>query len=209
MPDVATILELAPAAGFLAANALDKSALFYRGRLNPLLPQQIYGVYFVAKKIYDKDPNYNGLVPVCNYLWEIMGRYGVAAQQYTGGGGSVAPITPPQTAVYPFIITQDYFESDGITYINTDMGVTDIVSIFPDQYTQQWLLEGAETFERTATGFIVRIPGFDANSQTWTIMVQQIFPVTVPTPPVTENTLLINSTDSLLINSTDSLLISL
>lgn len=208
MPTVTEILELAPAAGFLAANAGDKSVLFNRGKLNPILPQQIYGIYFIAKKIYDKDPNYNGLVPICNYLWEIMGRYGVAAQQFTGGGGSVSPITPSNQGIYPFVITSADFESDGVSYNNPNI-VGDNLELFPNQLNQQFWYAGQGFFVYTATGIQIIYPGFDANSQSWTIRIDQVFGNAIPpTPPPSENTLLINSTDSLLINSTDSLLIS-
>lgn len=94
MPSVATILNYAPTASYLAANANAKGNLFNKGKLNPLLPQQIYAIYFVAREIYNNDPTYDGLVPVCNYLWEIMGRYGIAAQGVYGSGGSVTPINP-------------------------------------------------------------------------------------------------------------------
>lgn len=113
MPTVVEILSLAPGAGYLAANAKNKSVLFGTGRLNPILPQQIYGIYFIAKKIYDEDPTYDGLVPVCNYLWEVMGRYGIAAQGLSGGGGSVTPITPS-------LVPQQFdFAVDGSSLIPT------------------------------------------------------------------------------------------
>lgn len=113
MPTPATILSLAPGAGYLSANAVRGSVLFNRGRLNPILPQQIYALYFILKKIYDKNPNQDGLVPSCNYLWEIMGRYGVAAEGLVGGG-SVSPVTPG-TAPSPieFVVSGSSFMVNG------------------------------------------------------------------------------------------------
>lgn len=93
MPTVAQILNLAPGAGYLAANAKVKNSIFNNGTLNPLLPQQIYALYFILIKIYQEDPVYPGLQACCDYLWEIMGRYGIQAQGLSGGG-SVTPITP-------------------------------------------------------------------------------------------------------------------
>lgn len=96
MPTNAQIISLAPGASYLAANDVRKSALFDNFiRLNPILPQQIYAIYFITNKIYTLNPNYPGMTAVCLYLWEIMGKYGVAAQGLSGGGGSVSPITPP------------------------------------------------------------------------------------------------------------------
>jgi len=207
VPTVSEILELAPGACFLAGNAVDKSVLFNRGRLNPILPNQIYAIYFVTKKIYDKDPSYNGLVPVCNYLWEIMGRYGVAAQQFTGGGGSVSPVTPSTKGIYPLAITSADFESDGVSYNNHDI-IGDNIMLFINQYSQQWLLAGQGFFVYTDEGIRITLDGFDANTQEYTIIIEQVFGSGVTPTPSTENSLLINTTDSLLINSTDSLLIS-
>lgn len=99
MPSNSTILSLAPGAGYLAANALDKGQLFHKNKLNPLLPQQIYALYFIIKKVYDKDASYPGMTNACIYLWEIMGRFGLASQGLSGGGGSVTPVTPPTTLV--------------------------------------------------------------------------------------------------------------
>ena len=61
MPTVTEILHLEPGAGYLAANAKDKSVLYNSNRLNPILPQQIYALYYIIKKIYDNDANYKGL----------------------------------------------------------------------------------------------------------------------------------------------------
>ncbi len=94
MPTVVEILNLAPAASYLAANANDKNAFFKGGILNPLLPSQIYAGWFILSKIYSKDPTFQGLEAAANYLWELMGRYGVQAQSISGSGGSVSPITP-------------------------------------------------------------------------------------------------------------------
>lgn len=94
MPTVAEILNYAPTASYLAANAVDKAKLFNKNNLNPILPQQIYALYFILKEIYNRNPVYDGLVPCANYLWEIMGRYGIQAQGIFGSGGSVTPITP-------------------------------------------------------------------------------------------------------------------
>ncbi len=120
MPTPTVILSLAPGAGYLAANSQNKTVLFNTvSRQNPLLPQQIFGLYYVIKKIFDNDPTYSGIVPACNYLWEIMGRYGLAAQAITGGGGSVTPITP--ITGYVFRALNDTITADSSTYQNNDL----------------------------------------------------------------------------------------
>jgi len=94
MPTNAVIVSNAPIAQVLAANDVAKGNLF-GARLDPQLPIKIFIVYKIVKKIYDIDPNYSGMTKACLYLWELCGRYGTAAMAYTGGGGSVSPITPP------------------------------------------------------------------------------------------------------------------
>jgi hypothetical protein len=92
------ILSFAPGAGYLSNIALAKGKLFNKNKLNPLLPRQIYALYYIIKKVYDYDPNYSGMDVACQYLWEVMGRFGIAAQGLSGGGGSVTPVVPPTTA---------------------------------------------------------------------------------------------------------------
>lgn len=150
---------------------------------------------------------------MANYLWWLISPYGLTAKAtITGGsgGGTVVPGTLISTSIFPLYIfggtSGSSFESDGISYNNPNIvGVQ--LAIFPDQYSQQFLLAGSDTFSYTATGIVINIAGFNANVQTWVIRVEQWFG-TIPTPPVTTNDLLINDTDSLLINSIDSLLIS-
>lgn len=116
MPNNANILAYAPGASYLAANDVRKSGLYNNsGRTNPILPQQIYAIYFVIKKIYDLDPNYPGMTVACQYLWEIMGRYGLKAIGLTGNGGSVTPINPsiPEPAPYDFIVSDSTFVVTG------------------------------------------------------------------------------------------------
>jgi hypothetical protein len=92
MPTPTIILRNAPISVVLASNEVAKGTLFGQ-RLDPSLPEKIYAIYIPIKKIFDIDPNYSGMVAVCNYLWELMGRYGIAAMAYTGGGGEIAPPT--------------------------------------------------------------------------------------------------------------------
>ena len=168
------ILTLAPASSYLAANAIAKGQLFQRNKLNPILPQQIYAVYFILNKINTLDPTNPALYPCAQYLWELMGRYGVAAQGITGGGGSVPSPTPTNQNIYPFSITSADFESDGVSYNNPNI-VGDNLMIFINEFSQQWLLAGQGYFVYTSTGIQITISGFDANTAEYTIIIQQNF----------------------------------
>jgi hypothetical protein len=114
MPTVARILELAPAACYLAANyAARRNGLFGGTAVSNRQSEMIYMVYKVLKEIYDRDNNYAGLQQVANYLYELLQKFAFKAANIVdgGGGGQVAPITPT-TLPLPF-----YFIVDGTTFI--------------------------------------------------------------------------------------------
>lgn len=123
MPTVAEILSYAPGASFLSSNYNDKKTM-YGGTKHNKIPAQIYAIYYVAKKIYDNDPLYPGLIPVTNYLWEIMGRWGIEAGKLTGGGGSVTPISP---SLIPDII--DVFITSSSSPIKTGDSVINLSAL--------------------------------------------------------------------------------
>jgi len=184
MPTTSEILLLAPASSYLAANAIAKGQLFPKNKLNPLLPQQIYAAYFILNKIHTLDPAYPGLDPCAQYLWELMGKYGVQAQGITGGGGSVPSPTPSNQGLYPFVITSADFESDGVSYNNPDI-VGDNLELFPNQLNQQFWYAGQGFFVYTETGIRIIYAGFSANTQDWTIRIDQVFGNGIPSPSAT------------------------
>ena len=49
------------------------------------------------------------------------------------------------------------------------------VAIFINEYSQQWLGAGLGYFVYVDGGIQITIPGFDANTQEYNIMVQQVF----------------------------------
>lgn len=178
MPTITRILQLAPTACYLSANYIDKRKLF-GGSLDPMNPIKIYCTYIVLKHVYDKDPTYDGLQARCNYLYELMKRWALAAAAIVDGnnGGSVAPVTPVQSGIYPFVITSADFEADGKTYINPDI-VGDNLMLFINEWTQTWLLApGAFTY--TATGFVInngagqQMEGFNASVYDYTVVIQK------------------------------------
>lgn len=170
MPDNATILSLAPGASYLAANDIQKSVLFNNfGRLNPVLPRQIYALYFVIKKIYDLNQNYTGMSASCNYLWEIMGRYGIAAQGLSGGGGSIAPPTGIQG--YPIYITQANFTTATL-YPNTKLFGTNII-VFLNEINR-YLIPSTEFFVN-ASGLNITLAGFDATQFQYNLVIEKVY----------------------------------
>lgn len=168
MPTVAQILSYAPGAGYLSNNAVQKSGLFNRGRLNPLLPQQIFGIHYIIQKIYDNDPTYSGLFETANYLWEIMGRYGVAAQGLSGGG-SVSPVTPSQG--FPIYITQADFTT-ATFYPNTGVFGNNVIIYLNE--INRYLIPNTE-FTVDSTGVTITLPGFDAQTYDYNLVIEKYY----------------------------------
>lgn len=169
MPTTAEILGYAEGAGYLANNAIQKSALFNRGRLNPLLPQQIFGIHYILQKIYDEDPTYEGLYETCLYLWEIMGRYGLQAQGLSGGGGVVPSPTPNQG--FPIYITQADFTTATL-YPNTNIFGNNII-IFMNEINR-YLIPNTE-FTVAAAGVTITLGGFDATSYDYNLVIEKVY----------------------------------
>lgn len=174
MPTIARTIELAPVACYLSANYVAKRNGLFGGTVDETNPIKIYNVYKILKQIYDKDPTYEGLQVRCDYLYELMKRWALAAAAIVDGnnGGSVAPPTPtPGTDIYPFVITSDDFESDGVSYNNADI-VGDNLMIFINEWSQQWLL-APDSFVYTSGGIQVVLSGFSANDFDYTIVIQK------------------------------------
>ena len=170
MPTNAQILQYAPGASYLAANAVRESGLFDNSaRNNPLLPQQIYALYFVIKKIYDLDPTYPGMTALCLYLWEIMGRYGIQAQGLSGGGGSAPSPTPSQW--FPIYLTQANFTT-ATFYPNANIFGNNI-AIFMNEINRY--LDPLTEFSVSTTGVTILIPGFDALTNTYTFVIEKVY----------------------------------
>lgn len=170
MPLVSEILYYAPGASYLAANDVRKNTLFDNfARLNQLLPQQIYALYFVIKKIYDKDPTYEGLVPATNYLWEVMGRYGIKSEGLVGGGGSVSPATRSQG--FPINITQADFTTTTF-YPNTNL-FGNTIAVWLNEINRY--LDPVTEFSYDSTGLTILMPGFDADANTYYIIIEKVY----------------------------------
>lgn len=83
-------------------------------------------LYITRKDVeseYALDPSSSQLFPMGNYLLTLMGVYLFAAQQASGGGGSISPITPP-AAVTPnpldFIVSGGSLIATGASSIILD-----------------------------------------------------------------------------------------
>jgi len=168
MPTVTTILQTAPIANVLASNKAAEGSLF-GGNIQPSLPLTIYSVNKILKKIYDNDPLYDGLYETAQRLWEITGRWGIQAQAYTGGGGSAGGITP--TTNFPIYITQADFTSPTF-YPNTSLW-GNLIMVFLNEINRY--LTPTTEFTYDTTGLTILVPGFDADTNDYTLIIEKVF----------------------------------
>lgn len=145
------------------------------GGIDLNLPRKLYCIRKNVEWLYNLSNSDSTLTATGNYLMSLCGKYSLAANNNIGGsGGTVSPVTPSTpSGIYPFIITSANFQPDGVSYNNAEI-VGSNLTIFVNEYAQQWLLASPTTFNYTSTGIIINIPGFNANTQTWTIMIQKL-----------------------------------
>lgn len=168
MPTNAVILANAPIATVLAGNRIAKGVMF-GPPIDPQLDQKIYSTYFVLKKIYDLDSNYTNMTVYCQYLWELMSRYGIMAYGYTGGG-QVSPVTPTGQG-YPIYITSADFTTATL-YPNTHIFGTNVI-IFLNEINR-YLIPVTE-FTVDSTGVTITLAGFDATSFDYNLVIEKVY----------------------------------
>lgn len=102
---VATILECAKLAGGYAIIDRAKKRSLYGGFVSDWLPEKIFFVWKRVQNRYDKDPTDETLRDTANFLWDLIGKYGLKAQLALGqGGGSVIIVGNGQLPLIPFRI---------------------------------------------------------------------------------------------------------
>lgn len=168
MPTNAVILDNAPIACVLAGNRIAKGSLF-GPPIDTQLDQKIYSTYFVIKKIYDIDPNYTNMTLYCQYLWELMGPYGVKAMAYSGGGGVVPSPTPTQG--FPIYITQANFTT-ATFYPNTNLLGNNII-VFLNEINR-YLIPNTE-FTWNSLGLTITMDGFDASTFDYNLVIEKTY----------------------------------
>jgi len=114
MPSIAVILDIYPVAQYLATIDVEKRGL-YGGGVDLQLPQKIRNIGMSVKRIYDGDPTDSTLTPTANYLYALMGKYGMQAQAVSGISGSIAGIISNVQSPLPldFEVTASSIISDG------------------------------------------------------------------------------------------------
>ena len=91
MPTTASIVSIYPVAQYLATIDIYKRGL-YGGGVDLQLPEKIRNIGMSVERVYNDDPTDTTLTTTANYLYALMGKYGMQAQAVTGIAGSVAGI---------------------------------------------------------------------------------------------------------------------
>jgi len=106
MPSTATIISIYPVAQYLAALDIQKRGL-YGGGVDIELPQKIRNIGLSVERVYNGNPTDTSITATANYLYALMGKYGLQAMQIPSSTGYVADITPVRQlpVPYDFIVT--------------------------------------------------------------------------------------------------------
>lgn len=175
MSTIANTIAVAKVTSYLASDYLAKRQLFGGSiRVEPRFPLMITTERIIIERIYDWNPNYTNLQIAADYLYDLCGRWKTTAQAIVDGGGGGGAITPvsPTSNIFPLYITSADFTT-ATTYNNPNIvGIN--LTIFINEYAQQWLVAGTDIFVYTATGIDITIPGFDANQYLYTILIEKL-----------------------------------
>lgn len=114
MPTTASIVSIYPVAQYLATIDINKRGL-YGGGVDLQLPEKIRNIGMSVERVYNDDPTDTTLTTTANYLYALMGKYGMQAQAVTGIAGSVAGIISNVQSPLPldFEVTALSIISDG------------------------------------------------------------------------------------------------
>lgn len=143
------------------------------GEIDPDLHMKIYVERKSLQWQYAQNPTDSDgiLFGQGNYVYALCFPYVLEAMEITGSGGQAVVPGSSVGQSFPFVITSDDFESDGVSYVNPNIVGVDIM-IFINEWTQQWLLP-PDSFINTTSGIQIILPGFDANSYSYTIVIQK------------------------------------
>lgn len=161
----AEILLIAKKCQFLVSNDIEKKGLS-GGGIDLQLAKKIKNIRESIEYIYNLDSSDSTLFGTGNYLLALCMPYVFKAVSISGGGGSIAPITPITPIKSPIRITSDDFanatEWDGVNSDGIEIQPSYTLQVFAN-FIARYLEEGVE-WERTLTGINILLPGFDAQT---------------------------------------------
>jgi hypothetical protein len=104
MPTVAEIVNIYPIALYLASIDIPKKGLSGGGD-DIALPEKIFSIGESVLYRYNQNPTDSTLTDTANFLYAIMGKYGLKAMAVNGSSGSIAHVNTAQVHdPYNFIV---------------------------------------------------------------------------------------------------------
>ena len=101
MPSIATIVSIYPVAQYLATNDINKRGL-HGGGVDLQLPEKIRNIGRAVERVYNGDPTDTTLTSTANYLFALMGKYGMQAMRIPEATGYLAIVTPNSQLPVPY-----------------------------------------------------------------------------------------------------------
>lgn len=164
MPTPNQVITYAEIAQYLCLYDIERETRPFAGGIDQQLPRKIYLVRKNLSWLYDKDSADTRLIPLANYLFWLLNRWGLKAENVTGSGGTIAPISPSDTIKSPIKITGADFVSatlwNGQNYDSINIKATYTLQVFYNDI-QRFLDEGTE-WNRTSLGCNITLSGFSA-----------------------------------------------
>lgn len=114
MPSTATIVSIYPVAQYLATNDINKRGL-YGGGVDLQLPEKIRNIGMSVERIYNDNPTDTSLTATANYLYALMGKYGIQAMRIPEATGYIAVVNQENQlpVPYDFTVTSTTIIPDG------------------------------------------------------------------------------------------------
>jgi hypothetical protein len=163
MYTVPEIINIAKVSQYLAANDVARGALFGQ-RLDPRLPLMLYMERRAVEWMQGMDGDYETLRHTANYLYDLCGRYGLAAARIVaaGGGGTVvSPTSPSYDGRINWIRVTSADMENETDYVNTSLD-GEVFRVFAN-WIPRYLEYGTEWEYLDGGG--VRLIGWDSTTQ--------------------------------------------
>lgn len=141
------------------------------GKIDVDLDMKLYNTRKDVQYAYDQDPNSANTYQQANCLLTLIGIYLFKAQQTTGGGGSITPVTPSTGLTFNYLIevfggVPDF--ANATDYNDPAIVGHNLVVFWND--IPRFLVAGTE-WAYTPTGIRILIAGFDATANTYDIKI--------------------------------------
>lgn len=164
---VSDIIEWAEISQALAAIGEPKKKALQLGSWDEDLHIKLYVERTSLEYAYAQDPTSDDTYMIANWVYALCGAYVFTAQQQTGGGGSISPITPTGTG-FPIYITNSDFDT-ATTYVDDRLEGKNVIVWLNE--INRYLIPGSET-SVVGNTLTINLAGFDASSNSYNLVIE-------------------------------------